>query len=146
MPIALPPSAVQKPGSSGVKWVSAHHLPARSSLRSPDQSGAGRGWGAGILLSKRSQCLGRGHLLRAQMPVQLPRMLASWTSSACLWIAGPVPTGVLILFSAFISFALVSRSFSLAQEGKLSKRMSASKTCFALLPAMTGLLPTLLSS
>lgn len=67
--IALTPSAVQKPGSSGVKWVSACHSLARFSLRSPDQSGAGRGWRAGILLSKICQCLGRGSLLRAQVPV-----------------------------------------------------------------------------
>lgn len=90
MAIALLPSAVQKPGSFGVNWVSECHPAARPSLRSPDQSREGRGWRAGILLSKISQCLGRGSLLRAQMHVQLPSQDAGLLAQqSCLRVADP---------------------------------------------------------
>lgn len=46
-----------------------------------------------------SQCLGRGSLLRAQMPVRHPRMLDSWASRACLRVAHAASAGVLILLS-----------------------------------------------
>lgn len=77
-------------------------------------------------LKQISQSLGRGSLLRAQMPVRLPRMLDSWASSACLRVADAASAGAPILLSLLnFSFALVSFC---AQGGKLSKGGSVSKS------------------